>query len=251
MKLHFLSIAIIAVVSSVGAVSIDHDKVQPFPQPEPITISQKAAVKFKPSVYIAWVCHPYPAVNAAGETSAGLKPSGELTGDCEGSSLGSQVYGRSGWYKDHWAIMYAWYFPKQSYLYTSKGTRHKWTAAVVWLDNPAVEKPKILAVSTIGTSGVYEIKKNDGKKVCNRRGQCNPPFGKYINDTHPMLLYEQDVRATGLEMAMTRGKGEFQDLIMWDQMTEEARTGLSNADFAPPFVDEAFLPNFESAWPFF
>ncbi|GMF17095.1 unnamed protein product [Phytophthora fragariaefolia] len=247
------SIPVITVLTSVGAVSIDHDKVQPFPQPNPVTISEKAAVKFKPSVDIDGVCHPYPAVNAAGETNAGLKPSGKPTGDCKGSSLGSQVYGRAGWHKDLWAIMYAWYFPKQTYegIWSTTGTRHKWVAAVVWLDNPDFEKPKILAVSTIGVSGVYDIRKNDGTQICNYRGRCSPPFGEYINDTSPMLWYGQGDEATGLAMTTARGNGEFQDLIMWEQLTEEARTGLSNADFAPPFVEQAFLPNLESARPFF
>ncbi|RLN48215.1 hypothetical protein BBJ29_008496 [Phytophthora kernoviae] len=35
-------------VLSVSPASIDHDKVEPFPQPGPTTISEKAAVKFKP-----------------------------------------------------------------------------------------------------------------------------------------------------------------------------------------------------------
>ncbi|KAE9217365.1 hypothetical protein PF004_g14181 [Phytophthora fragariae] len=38
---------------------------------------------------------------------------------------------------------------------------------------------------------------------------------------------------------------------MWEQLTDEARTGLTDADFAPPFIDEAFMPNLESARPFF
>lgn len=91
---------------------IDHDKVQPFPQPEPITLAQKAAVKFKPSLLVKSGCHPYPVVNAAGDLSAGLKGTGKADGECEGSSLGSQVYSRSTWFDDKWAIMYPWYFPK-------------------------------------------------------------------------------------------------------------------------------------------
>ncbi|ETP45343.1 hypothetical protein F442_08223 [Phytophthora nicotianae P10297] len=54
--------------------TVDHDKVKPFPQPEPATISEKAAIKFKPQLYIPeGVCVSYPAVNDAGETTGGLK----------------------------------------------------------------------------------------------------------------------------------------------------------------------------------
>ncbi|KAG6958611.1 hypothetical protein JG687_00009291, partial [Phytophthora cactorum] len=57
----------------VVAVSIDHDTVEPIPQLDPVTVSKKAAVKFKPELL---TCASFPAVNAAGETSGGLKGSG-------------------------------------------------------------------------------------------------------------------------------------------------------------------------------
>ncbi|KAE8986822.1 hypothetical protein PR002_g22239 [Phytophthora rubi] len=90
MNLRFLLIAVIAsaTLSFVEAGTIGHDKVQPFPQPEPVTESEKAAVKFKPSLIIQDGCHPYPAVNAAGETSGGLKGTGKFDGDCKGVSSG-------------------------------------------------------------------------------------------------------------------------------------------------------------------
>ncbi|KAE8998121.1 hypothetical protein PF005_g13660 [Phytophthora fragariae] len=210
------AIAVAGVFDSVRGVIINHDKVQPFAQPAPVTVSEKAAIKFKPSLYIINGCHPYPAVNAAGETSGGLKASGKPNGDCKGSGLGSQVYGRAAWHKDLWAIMYAWYFPKEQGR--SKGKRHKWTAAVVWLDNPALENPTILAVSTIGVSGVYDIKKKNATQTCDRWG-CTAPFGEFINGTSPMLVYGMGDTATGLEPTTVRGK--------------------------------AFTPNLESARPFF
>ncbi|KAG6612982.1 necrosis inducing-like protein NPP1 type [Phytophthora cinnamomi] len=161
----FSAVDVAAVFGSGKAIVIDHDKVQPFAQPDPVTLSEKA-------------------------------------------------------------IMYAWHFPKEQGYYASQGSRHKWSAAVVWLDNPAFEKPKILAVSTIGVSGVYTITKNDQQR--------DPPFGDYINETSPMLAYLCGSTATRIGLAAARDQGEFQDLIMWDQLTQEARSGLSNADFAPP-----------------
>ncbi|GMF22851.1 unnamed protein product [Phytophthora fragariaefolia] len=178
------TIATIA-LSTAQAGSIDHDKIQPFAQSEPVTISEKAGVKYKPSLYIEDGCHSYPAVNAAGETSSGLKGTGSLDGGCKGSSLGSQVYGRAVWYKDLWAIMYTWYFPKEMQYgaLTLKGHRHKWVSAVVWLDNPAVEKPDILAVSTSTSTNTYSIIKK-GSQACGRYS-CSPTFVEYINGPVP------------------------------------------------------------------
>ncbi|KAG6956514.1 hypothetical protein JG688_00011396, partial [Phytophthora aleatoria] len=76
-----------------------HDQVQPFAQPDPATISEKAAVKFKPQLYIQFWMRSFPAVNAAGEITRGLKGTDETDG-CMEAPLGSQVYERSTWYQD-------------------------------------------------------------------------------------------------------------------------------------------------------
>ncbi|KAG6580096.1 necrosis inducing-like protein NPP1 type [Phytophthora cinnamomi] len=255
--MNLLSLLITAIAAtmafSVADASIDHDKVQPFAQPEPVTISEKAAVKFKPSLLIQTGCYPYAAVNAAGETTGGLKATGKADSDCTGSPLGSQVYGRAIWHKDLWAVMYAWYFPKDIYFgnFFQKGQRHKWVSAVVWLDNPALEKPKILAVSTYNVDGWYAILKN-GPPECGRRS-CAPPFTDYINDTSPMLMYASYNKGSSVSTTVVRG-GELQDLIMWEQLTDEARGALSETDFGEkakvPFVDDNFKTNLEAARPF-
>ncbi|KAE9263068.1 hypothetical protein PF008_g32454 [Phytophthora fragariae] len=56
---------------------------------------------------------------------------------------------------------------------------------------------------------------------------------------------------TGLVPTTVRGEVEGQDLIMWEQLTDAARSGLTNAGFAAPIIDEAFMPNLESARPSF
>ncbi|KAE8909561.1 hypothetical protein PF005_g20477 [Phytophthora fragariae] len=248
-----LTVVASATLTSVGAGRINHDKVQPFPQPEPVTVFEKAAVKFKPSLTIGGGCHPYPAVNAAGETSGGLKASGPFNGKCKGSGLGSQVYGRAAWHKDLCAIMYAWYFPKDPYyeVYGEKGHRHNWASVVVWLDNPALEKPKVLAVSAATTNGKYRIVK-DGPPPC-RRWSCDPPFADYFNDTSPMFKYGTGSSAVTTLVLTTERFGELQDLVMWEQMTEEARGALSETDFGEmakvPFLDANFNSNLEASLP--
>ncbi|EGZ18454.1 necrosis inducing-like protein NPP1 type, partial [Phytophthora sojae] len=233
---------------------IDHDKVQPFAQPEPVTVSEKTAVKFKPSLQIVGGCHPYPAVNAAGETSAGLKGRGPKDGECKGSALGSQVYGRAIWYKDLWAIVYGWYFPKDKGYGSilAKGQRHKWVSAVVWLDNPALETPKILAISTWNVEGGYDILKNEPPQCY--RYSCDAKFAEYINMTTPMLSYERcrpEPSYHTLRPTTARGTGELQDLVMWEQLSEEARIALGEADFGEkspvPFIDTNLNATLEAA----
>ncbi|EGZ21907.1 necrosis inducing-like protein NPP1 type [Phytophthora sojae] len=198
-----------ASISFARADTIDHDKVQPFAQPEP----------FKLSLQIVTGCHPYPAVNAAGETSGGLKGTGENDEDCTGSTLGSQVYGRAVWYEDLWAIMYA--------------------------------------------VAYYDILK-EGPPKCYYyrwgRQSCEVPFVEHINGTTVMLSYERYFDGTIGDFQILRPTtrkvtGEFQDLIMWEQLTEEACTALSNTDFGEkspvPFIDANFNKTLDMARPIF
>ncbi|ETO75184.1 hypothetical protein F444_09189 [Phytophthora nicotianae P1976] len=67
-------------------------------------MSEKAAIKFKPNLSTSEiVCVSFPAVNAAGEVTGGLKATNDNSA-CKYALKGSQVYERSGWYKDLWAI---------------------------------------------------------------------------------------------------------------------------------------------------
>ncbi|ETO66099.1 hypothetical protein F444_16645 [Phytophthora nicotianae P1976] len=177
--------------------SIVHDKVQPFAQPVPATVSETVAITFKPR----------------------LKGTGSPGGGCKGSHLGSQIYGRAAWHKGLWAIIYAWYFPKDrpSWLFT-EGQRHDWANVVVWLDNPAVENPAMIGVS--------------------------PSSINYLEDGNNHGLHTVDIT--------WKSGGEFQDLIMWEQLTDAARVALNNTDFGGrakvPFNDADFNLNLQNAW---
>ncbi|CAI5710480.1 unnamed protein product [Peronospora destructor] len=134
---------------------IHHDKIKPFPQLDAVSIPEKAAVKFRPMLKISHGCHAYPMVNAEGETSGGLKTTGPSDGNCKGAQWGSQVYARSTWYKGVWAIVYVWYFPKDSTSH-GLGHRHDFEQVVVWIDNPANVNPKILGVSLSSHGGFWK-----------------------------------------------------------------------------------------------
>ncbi|POM61990.1 Necrosis inducing-like protein NPP1 type [Phytophthora palmivora] len=230
------STALAVFTSQATGADIGHDQVAPFTQPDPVTISEKAAVKFKPQLHISNGCHPYPAVNEAGDTGGGLRNSGAPSGMCKGSGLGSQVYGRSGWHNDVWAIMYAWYFPKDM-ASSDLGHRHDWEHAVIWIDNPDVVEPKILAVSVSSHSGYSKKTEIPADSINGTSVLIN------YESTWP---YDHDLRFT------TKG-GEYQLLIMWEQLTDAAREALSSTDFGKavmPMTDFRFPGKLDKAWPF-
>ncbi|POM59592.1 Necrosis inducing-like protein NPP1 type [Phytophthora palmivora] len=223
-------VVMLIVVLTTEVVALDHDQVHPFGQPTPVSVSDKAAVKFKPQIHITNGCHPYPAVNAAGETSGGLKTQG-----CKGSGWGSQVYGRSTWYKGRWAIMYSWYFPKDSPS-TGLGHRHDWEHVIVWIDNPAVLNPKILAVTPSAHSGYSKYA---------------PPKAGTITGNTAKVEYESHWPVNHALDSTSKG-GETQPLIMWDQMTEAARRSLNTVSFGDanvPMNEGNFMRKIANASP--
>ncbi|OWZ11609.1 hypothetical protein PHMEG_00015346 [Phytophthora megakarya] len=123
-----------AVLAVFAIATVDHDKIEPFLQPKPVTVSEKVAIKFKPQL--------------SGEVTGGLKGSNGNDA-CEYAPKGSQVYGRSGWYRDLWAIMYAWYSSKGFEWIAFPKRRLDWHGVVVCINNPALESPKIVGASII------------------------------------------------------------------------------------------------------
>nr|AGC56252.1 NPP1-like protein [Plasmopara viticola] len=214
---------------------IRHSEVRPFPQPEPITVEEKVAVMLKPEIHVTNGCHPYPAVNDLGETNSGLKTKGAPSGMCKGSGWGSQVYGRHALFKGVWAIMYSWYFPKDMPS-TDFGHRHDWEHVIVWIEKPVVENVKILAVTPSAHDGY-------SKQV--------PPNPGHLNGLAAKINYESKwpinhaLEPTGLG-------GEKQDLILWEQLSSNARHALNIVhwgDANTPFNDYVFMGKLEKAFP--
>ncbi|RLN80249.1 hypothetical protein BBJ28_00020120 [Nothophytophthora sp. Chile5] len=236
MNLRALIVAAVASLATAQADVIDHDQVVPFAQPEATSITDKAGVKFKPQIHISNGCHPYPAVDTDGNTSGGLKPTGSSSAGCKGSGWGSQIYGRSTWYNGVWAIMYSWYFPKDSPV-TFLGHRHDWEHVIVWIDNPDVENPTILAVTPSAHSGYSTYA---------------PPNADMIDGTSAKVDYTSSWIVINHHLEGTTDAGETQDLIMWGQMTDAARTALQDTDFGDanvPMKDGNFETKLGSAYP--
>ncbi|KAF4316502.1 hypothetical protein BBO99_00008487 [Phytophthora kernoviae] len=154
-----ITVATLATLTVIGAISIDHDKVQPFPQPEPVTVSEKAAIKFKPQLNINFGCGVYPAVNAAGETNGGLKGTGGVSG-CKVSLLGPQN-------------------------------------VIVWIDNPALETSKILGLSTSQSSGYYKAAPVPAFELINGTTPMMSLKDSYLypttgaGDFHDLIMWDQ------------------------------------------------------------
>ncbi|OWZ05480.1 Necrosis inducing protein NPP1 [Phytophthora megakarya] len=238
----FAAIASLIVVQA-AVTSIDHDKVKPFTQPKPTTDSDQAAVKYKPLLTVSYGCQPYPAVQANGAVSAGLKGNGPIDGDCTNPPLGSQVYARSGRYKDKWAIMYAWYLPKGKPYRTQR--RHFWETAVVWINDPASTNSTLLGVSV-----------NYG-----HRSKTEAPVpAQFLSGSSVKLDQYKSFGLPKPKLRFTERTGQTYDLITWDQLTTEARTALSEAKFHDgliesfsrkmPLKDGVFEKRLKDAWPF-
>ncbi|OWZ15438.1 Necrosis inducing protein NPP1 [Phytophthora megakarya] len=243
--------AVFIVVASLAAVQaqvINHNQVRPFPQPDPVTISQKVAVKYKPQLRIIDGCHPYPAVQKDGSIGGGLKWGGPRDGECTGSKLGAQVYARSTWVNDVWAIMYAWYFPKGRGavpLPLIFGHRHNWEYVIVWVDNPKSENSTILGVSMSASVGY---------------ASQTPPDAKYVDGSSVKVEYYYNFLLGSTSLKLTESVGEFQDLITWDQLSKLARYSLNYTDWDDtlfkmaglkmPLKDGVYRKLLDKAWPF-
>ncbi|EEY56775.1 NPP1-like protein [Phytophthora infestans T30-4] len=239
--------SIIASLSAVHAFeTIDHDQVRPFAQPNAATTKEKAAVKYKPQLYIEDGCHPYPAVEEDGTISAGLEWSGDHNGHCKKSPRGSQVYSRGGSYKDKYAIMYAWYFPK------GKGHsrkhhdehRHDWEFGIIWFDRDSDTDSSIAGVTTnIGRDLHDEV----------------PLQPVHVVGSHIKLESYSTFWSAKQGLRLTKKKGDIQDLIQWEQLPKAAQTALNDADFdtdkaktpvVVPFNDNYFQEKVAASYPF-
>ncbi|CAI5720338.1 unnamed protein product [Hyaloperonospora brassicae] len=209
-------------------------QVEPFPEPEATTIGDKAGVKFKPQIHVSAGCPSYPAVNAAGETTYGDWIEETADVKCEELKVKSQVYGRSTWHLEKFAVMYTWHFPT-SPNYTE---RYDWEHVVVWLNNPAVANPTLEAVSIW----------SEGKKAYIKAA---PPDAKFMDGSSVKLDIGVDGQARKLSLSPLAG--QFQPLIMWDQMPNDTRSALDATKWYGLFIplsDSRLTLALDNAWPF-
>jgi len=222
---------LVTLVPTVYAAVIPHNQVVGFAEVTPTTTAQIVAKQFQPTLKVTTGCVPFPAVDADGNTSGGLAPSGGSSSSCSSST--GQVYSRAAWYNGVYAIMYAWYMPKDSPS-SGLGHRHDWEAAVVWIDNPAATNPQILSISYSQHGDFYNV----------------APTSSNTNGTHPKIEYKS-TWPINHALYITNTTGGYQPLIDWSDLTPAARNALNTTDFGSanvPMKDSNFMNNLANAW---
>ncbi|KAG1707173.1 hypothetical protein DVH05_026369 [Phytophthora capsici] len=195
------------------------------------------------------LCVPFPAVDSAGGVTGGLKGT-DGNDACKYAPKGAQVYGRAGWHKVLWAIMYAWYFPKGFSWTGYPSRRHDWKSVVVWIDNPALETPKIVGVGMSKSDKDYSEEREIWPSYFAGFRRENRVVKTYGSNTS--LRFDYDV-SNFPDMGFATMDGDYQDLIMWEQLTDAARVALNDRDSfgkaEVPFSDEHYEDHLDKAWP--
>ncbi|KAL6702740.1 hypothetical protein ACN47E_000974 [Coniothyrium glycines] len=221
-----LSVQLLALASCAVAAPIErravigHDKVVGFSQTVPSGVTGTLYLKYKPYLKVFNGCVPFPAVDSAGNTGGGLATSGDSDGGCSSST--GQVYTRSGTYNGAYAIMYSWYFPKDSPS-SGLGHRHDWENIVVWLSSQS---------TTATIRGIAISAHGDYNK------ETSPP----LSGTRPKIGY-QSTWPVNHQLISTSDQGGEQPLIAWESMTAAARSAIESTDFGdatPSFRDSNF-----------
>ncbi|GMF29009.1 unnamed protein product [Phytophthora lilii] len=134
--------------------------------------------------------------------------------------------------------------------------RHDWANCVVWIDNPAVESPRILGVSFSKSEKEYttetEIDPDMFVGYSIRGTRHNYTFF-YGSNTSLGIQHSIHSVFGSAFLKFSFADGKYQDLIMWEQMTDEVRAALVDSnfgDFRVPFNDDNFKKSLEIAWPF-
>lgn len=132
---------------------------------------------------------------------------------------------------DRYAIMYAWYFPKdQPNDGVSAGAhRHDWESVVVWLDNATDQNMIGAAASGHGGFKTTTTPQKDGDRV----------MAEYFTNF-----------PTNHELQFKTSPGKTYPVLDWDAMTDAARTALQDTDFGNanvPFKNGNLEANLDKA----
>ncbi|KAJ3349526.1 hypothetical protein HDU83_000444 [Entophlyctis luteolus] len=223
---------------------VAHTAVYPFEEVTPSTNEEIAAARFKPYLTVIQNAYPgcaiFPSVDTAGNVGAGLKLGGATNGDCATAPNGGQVYVRSAQYQDRWAIMYAWYAPKDQEMF-GYGHRHEWECTVVFINdvNASAANQQVIEVAA-SAHGSFR--------------QYTPPNPDVMEGTHAHIKYFTDGikdHATDTYDNPPSGESPELKLIHWHQLTPAAQFVLQNYDYGDanvPFKDANFVNNLAKAY---
>ncbi|ROV98158.1 hypothetical protein VPNG_08591 [Cytospora leucostoma] len=210
--------------------AIAHDKVVGFSQTVPSGTTGDVYLAYQPYLYVINGCVPFPAVDEAGDTSAGLNPSGSSSGKCSSST--GQLYVRAAEYNNYYALLYSWYFPKDEPS-PGIGHRHDWEGTIVWLKSSTDTSAGNIVAVCPSAHGGWECTTN----------------GYTLSGTKP-LIKSESAWPLDHSLGQTTKEGGAQPLIAWESLPPAAQDALQSADFGSaivPFKDSTFNANLAKA----
>lgn len=146
--------------------------------------------------------------------SNGLETGGASNGLCSESE--GQVYSRGNKFPNSYAIMYAWYMPKDQPVNGVGGHTHDWESIVVWLSSDSKDA-KYLGLAYSGHGGYTAVPLGEDE---DDNFDGNKPLIKYLTNG-----------ITNHELSLGTEKGGEQPLIDWESLPGAARQALDQADF--------------------
>ncbi|KAI1838123.1 hypothetical protein DTO006G1_4110 [Penicillium roqueforti] len=210
--------------------TVASDAIVGFPQTVPAGTVGDLYLAYQPKLYVVNGCVPFPAVDAEGNTNAGLSPTGSSNGDCSTST--GQIYVRGASSGNYYALMYSWYFPKDSPS-TDLGHRHDWEGVIIWLSSDG---------STTASNIVAVCPSAHGDWNCSTDG--------YTLDGTASLIKYQSIWPVNHSLGLTTTVGGTQPLVAWESLSTVVQDALDTTDFGAanvPFDDGNFASNLAKA----
>jgi hypothetical protein len=166
--------------------------------------------------------------------SEGLSPTGDPAGDCTNST--GQIYTRSESYNGSFAVMYAWYWPKDepSELEGDLGIghRHDWEAIVVWLSDDSTSA----TVQGVAASAHGDFDAEAASEVS-------------FSGNGALIKYESN-GILDHSLGFTTTVGDQQPLVAWESLDSTIQNALADTDWGSanvPFIDSNFENNLAKA----
>ncbi|KUJ20716.1 npp1 domain-containing protein [Mollisia scopiformis] len=210
--------------------TIASDEIVGFAQTVPSGTVGDVYLAYQPYLYVVNGCVPFPAVDAEGDTNAGLATTGASNGDCSSST--GQIYVRGTTYDDYYALMYSWYMPKDEPS-DGLGHRHDWEGVIIWLTS---------STATTAANIVGVCPSAHGNWDCSTDGFT-------LSGTAALIDYES-IWPLDHSCGLTTTVGGTQPLIAWESLPTVAQTALDDTDFGSaivPFIDAHFTTNLAAA----
>jgi hypothetical protein len=185
---------------------------------------------YQPYLKVVNGCVPFPAVDASGNTSGGLSPTGDSNGGCSSST--GQIYVRGATSGAYYGIMYSWYMPKDEPS-DGLGHRHDWEGVIIWLTSSSLTTAANIAAVCPSAHGDWD---------------CSTD-GFSLSGTGALIQYES-IWPIDHSLGLTSTVGGQQPLIAWESLPSVARAALENTDFGDanvPFKDANFATNLAAA----